>query len=170
MRKPKPIGPLSRLTPEQKQILRQLYAEFTYEQIQARIALPPPDGFGIDASVWQLRRYFYRLGFDQSPQAPPEIEPQTVSEIIDQAALGRACFTPAAIHLLEKRAFELALAGAEPKEILTLLGIVLKSRDSTVRERMAEVQKGKLALKQKMTRKNSPDSGSAKQQPNQSLI
>ena len=169
MRKPKPIGPLSRLTPEQKETLRRLYAELTYEQIQARIALPPPDGFGIEASVWQLRRYFYRLGFDQSPQAPPEIEPQTVSEIIDQAALDRACFTPAAIHLLEKRAFELALAGAEPKEISTLLGIVLKSRDSTVRERMAEVQKGKLALKAQMTRKISPDSEPVKQPLDESI-
>jgi hypothetical protein len=149
MRKPKPIGPLSGLTPEQKQTLRQLYADLTYEQIQARIALPPPDGFSIQVSVWQLRRYYYRLGLDQPPEAPAS-EPQarqTISEIIDQAALGQTHFTPAAIHLLEKRAFELALAGAEPAEISTLLGIVLKSRDTTTRERMAEVQKQKLVLK-----------------------
>jgi hypothetical protein len=143
MRKPKPIGPLSSLTPEQKQTLRQLYADLTYEQIQARIALP-------------LRRYYYRLELDKPPDVPVDAEPvtgQTISEIIDQAALGQTHFTPAAIHLLEKRAFELAIAGAEFAEISTLLGIVLKSRDTTTRERMAEVQKQKLALKTGISKK-----------------
>jgi hypothetical protein len=156
MRKPKPIGPLSSLTPEQKQTLRQLYADLTYEQIQARIALPPPDGFSIQVSVWQLRRYYYRLELDKPPDVPVDAEPvtgQTISEIIDQAALGQTHFTPAAIHLLEKRAFELAIAGAEFAEISTLLGIVLKSRDTTTRERMAEVQKQKLALKTGISKK-----------------
>ena len=156
MRKPKPIGPLSSLTPGQKQILRQLYDDLSYEQIRARIALPAPDGFAIDVSVWQLRRYFYRLSADNSPAAPAALSGDhprpTISEIIDQASLGQAHFTPAALHLLEKRAFELALAGAEPREISTLLGIVFKSRDTSVRERMAEVQNQKLALREKPVR------------------
>src|SRR5688572_14577123 len=141
MRKPKPIGPLSSLTPDQKQQLRRWYDALTYEQIAAQVALPPPDGFALNVSVWQLRRYFQRVSLDD-PSAPPDAP--SISSIIDQAALGENVFTPATIHLLEKRSFELALAQEEPRKISQVFGLVLKSRDTKTRERLAEVQKQKL--------------------------
>jgi hypothetical protein len=53
------------------------------------------------------------------------------------------------VHLLEKRSFELALAEEDRAKSLKFFGLVLKSRETTTRERIAEVQKQKLALKQK---------------------
>jgi hypothetical protein len=146
MRKPRPIGPLSSLTPEQKLRLREWYDAFTYEEIAARIALPAPEGFGLLVSVWQLRRYFKRLSLD----SPASGESESISTIVDQAALGAELFTPATIHLLEKRSFELALAQEDPRKISAVFGLVLKSRDTAVRERLTEVQKMKLALRRQI--------------------
>src|SRR5580765_1199551 len=68
-------------------------------------------------------------------------------------------------RLLEKRSFELALADEDPHEISAVFGLVLRSRDNVTRERMAEVQKQKLALRQQIDQQQpsaqppSPSSG-----------
>jgi hypothetical protein len=147
MRKPRPIGPLSSLSQDQKQQLRAWYDCMTYEQIAAQIALSPPHGFALTVSVWQLRRYFQRLSLDD-PSGPANAP--SISAILDQVALSQPAediFTPATLHLLEKRSFELALAQADPQKISAVFGLVLKSRDTVTRERLAEVQRQKLALR-----------------------
>jgi hypothetical protein len=134
----------------------------SYEQIAARIALPPPDGFALDVSVWQLRRYFQRISLDD-PAAPPETP--SISEIIDQAALcqpGENVFTPATVHLLEKRSFELALAQEAPRKISAVFGLVLKSRNTKVRERLTEVQKQKLALRKEIEQQKQQSSAATR--------
>jgi hypothetical protein len=66
---------------------------------------------------------------------------------VDQAALGENIFTPATLRLLEERSFALAAAGEDTRKISTIFGLLLKSRDTSIRERMLEIQKQKLALR-----------------------
>jgi len=147
MRKPKPIGPLSSLTPDQRQTLRAWCDYLTYEQIQQRLALPPPDGFGLQVSVWQLRRYYQRLALDHPIDPALAADAPSLAAHLDQLATQDTPFSDATQFLFEKRVFQMAVAGEDIQTIKPLFGALCRSRDLNLRQRYETIRQDQLELR-----------------------
>src|SRR5215470_1650846 len=105
---------------------------------------------GADIPRSTLNRFRKRVELTDYLDTSPE-SARARAEIINAAASGKPNFSQATVDLLEKQSFELADDTRNPESLRALkdlFGLVIKHRNTTVRERMATVQEGKLKLRQ----------------------
>jgi hypothetical protein len=143
----KPLSRLERLTDAQRaQIAAWLQDCHSYEKI---IALAR-EQFGLEIPRMTLSRYRSRLALTELLDDSPE-STAAAAEIAQYAATGQDNFSPATLHILERRVFELSLTCLQVDEdmaaLKTLSAILSRHRNTTVRERLAAVQERKCQLR-----------------------
>jgi hypothetical protein len=144
------MKPLSRLEPltnaQRAQIADWLQGYHSYEKI---IALAR-EQFGVEIPRMTLSRYRSRLALTEYLDDSPE-STAAAAEIIQYAATGQDQFTPATLHILERKAFELALTCTSVDEDMVafknISAILCRHRNTSVRERLATVQEQKCQLR-----------------------
>jgi hypothetical protein len=97
-----------------------------------------------------LSRFRSRLALTELLDDSPE-STAAAAEIVQYAATGQDNFSPATLHILERKAFELSLTCVHVDEDMAALknisAILCRHRNTTVRERLATVQEQKCQLR-----------------------
>ncbi|HTG43709.1 MAG TPA: hypothetical protein VK633_04180 [Verrucomicrobiae bacterium] len=143
------MKPLSRLEPLTEPQRAQVAAWLETSSYEKVIELAR-ENFGVEIPRMTLSRFRERLAMtallDESPAAV-----EAAAEIVQYAALGQQHFSPATLMVLERKAFELSLSCAAGSEEMTALqkisALLVRHRDTTVRERLATVQEEKCKIR-----------------------
>jgi hypothetical protein len=135
MRKHKPIGQLSALPQDKKNLLRAWFDAYTYEEIVPMAR----EQFGITTNPHQLGRYYRRLQVDDVAE-PPAGAQISIAQIIDEESLGKTEYTPATLKLVQKRAFHIALQPeSDIRHIKDAFGILLRAERNQLDSRRLEI-------------------------------
>src|ERR1043166_1638256 len=138
MRKPTKIGQLTELPEDQQQLLVQwLDSPTPYHEIVDRVQTQ----FGVTTNKTQLGRY--RDGRLIDNVRGESIEDRAViAKLMDDEALGKTEYKPAAMKLVEKRAFRLALnSDTDTRQLTDLFGIFYRADRAETDKQRVEVAK-----------------------------
>jgi len=142
----RPLDKIDALTEEQRHQLADWLQSHTLDQCVELVK----EKLGAEIPRSTLNRFRKRVELADFLDTSPE-SARARAEIINAAASGKTNFSQATVDLLEKQSFELADDTRNPESVRALkdlFGLVLKHRNTSVRERMAAVHEGKLKLLQ----------------------
>src|SRR5204862_5705593 len=172
MKKQKPQPELEPFTPEQlKQMARWLDCH-SYQKVQELVL----NSFGHDIDVGVIRRFRAKACAGLELESVSELG-ELSTEYLAYIATGNPRFDAAAIEIMKKRAFELALTREDFSQLKGIFAILNHTARVEVHQRMAAVQEQKpklrereLALKEtiataKIGRADAPPEQSPKEPP-----
>jgi hypothetical protein len=138
MKKQRSLEKIEALTEEQREQLAEWVETESLDKCIERAA----EEFGVEIARTTMNRFRKRCEVTSYVMDTPE-SARARAEMINAAATGKPNFSQATVDLMEKEAFELALAHGEEGEmerLKGLFGLVQVHRNATVRERLAAVQ------------------------------
>jgi hypothetical protein len=151
MNKPHADSFSEKISPEQRTQLMEWLADHTYAETCSLVAVPPPDGFGIEVSIATICR-FYKAHLDQINAIRQErlhnvaVEQIHYADTIDDSY--RECLSNGATLCLQERFYELLTRPVENVDQLKKLVYVCKQiEDLKIKLDPVEVTKDR-ALKQ----------------------
>src|SRR4051812_24695481 len=144
MRKQKPQPELEPFTPEQlKQMARWLDCH-SYQKVQELVL----NSFGHDIDVGVIRRFRAKACAGLELESVSELG-ELSTEYLAYIATGNPRFDAAAIEIMKKRAFELALTREDFSQLKGIFAILNHTAKVEVHQRMAAVQEQKLKLRER---------------------
>ncbi len=137
MRKPTPIGELSALSADRKTTLIQWREGLSLRALAQKVA----QEWSIHTDKDQLKRWFKRYKLEAHVDDASD-DQLAVGQLLDAEALGNVEYRPAALKLVEKRAFELALeSDTKPSDLKDLFGIFYRADQAESDRQRIEVAK-----------------------------
>src|ERR1043166_5377243 len=136
MRKPTKIGQLTELPEDQQQLLVQwLDTSTPYHEIVDRVQTQ----FGVTTNKNQLFRYRDRRLIDDFQDESIE-DRAAIAKLMDDEALGQVQYKPAAMKLVEKRAFHMALNfDTDTRHLSAIFGILSRAERNQIDPRRVEI-------------------------------
>jgi hypothetical protein len=135
--KSRPDSFLAQLTPDQQDTLYDWLLINSFADVQQKLAAPPPTGFGVQAHLTSLKRFFRRRAEELRRESQAELRQHSPE----------ASLTGAAQESLDHTAYELAAESAkDPQSFSQAARWLLRNRMAQLREQFLQVAKGQLEV------------------------
>lgn len=138
---PGPLGILDELTPEKQEELFDLLEHLTTREVLAKIAAPPPEGWGLNTHVTSLRRFYQRKQLDLLR-----------AEIEERSSLGLVTFSETVLKheafsaLLQKTLYSSFAPSGDRKRLAQAFKFVLELEKLDYQRQRLKLDKEKMEL------------------------
>lgn len=137
-------SPLDNLPHDQQALLYDLLCRHQYRQVKSAIALPPPNGLGVNASLGALFNFKRRYAKRDQTQKKLEIG-RIACEIIKEPAVADEGYVTAAERLLKIRLLEaINNPSSKTSEIRDLYQTLIRLRAQSVAEKRLKLDEQKI--------------------------